>query len=280
MLATLSACRAEPKVTIDLRLLDRVPVVPLHIAEGVDEQSSRHTATGLLQSDGTILTCSHALPRNRNEGRIRITGPWITYHVQSSGDDLSFDFPRWSETDPPSALNDWAVITTDPPIDAKTLFFSPLSVAISTTPPEIGETVYLVGYTVETTASNPNGQFVRYWVPMIVVTPPSHIREALGNTVLWLRPPSNATLLSPPQAEQSATAPSTHSELNTGTGHLLHSLRNGFSGAPVLRVQRNPNDTLTTPPKLEVCAVFHGMGNNGHDTIGVAIVPKFFATRK
>ena len=174
----IAGCRAPgrgPGVAFDLRLLDRAPVVPIQMREG--------NATGLLRPDGSVLTCSHVVPRGHAQGEVRITGPWIRFSVPESGDHLARTWGDWSAAEPPDPLDDWAILVTDPPIDARQIFAAPLELRLSRDPPHIGETVYLVGYTVE------GGRFIRYWVTLAVVPPPGDRRSSTPAHVIWLPTP-------------------------------------------------------------------------------------------
>lgn len=262
----LAGCRAEPVIAIDLRILDSIPVVPLQISGSDESHSLRHSATGLLLGDGSVLTCSHALPRGVRGGggggggalgRVRVTGPWINYDVKSRGT-YRGDGSSWMDDAPPESLDDWAVITLDPPVDPAQFVQPTVAYHVSFEAPRVGETVYLVGYTVEPVEGSSEGAFIRYWVPLIVVSPPSNARS-LGESVVWLRGPSE------PFAQTQAPAYG---------GRPLASLRHGFSGGPVLRVRPGG----LGGPTLEVCAILHGKALQ-RDDLGVAIVPKSFEHR-
>ncbi len=138
----LAGCRAEPTVEIDLRSLDSVPVVPLHFSEGADETDSlRHSATGLLLGDGTVLTCAHTVPDHLPQGRVRVTGPWINYKLRTRGTYRGDASVAWKDTEPPESLDDWAVIALDPPVEPAQVVHSAHSCTLSFEPPPVGETV-------------------------------------------------------------------------------------------------------------------------------------------
>jgi hypothetical protein len=238
-----------------------VPVVPLQFGEENGAPGARHGATGLLRPVGTVLTCSHAVPGGGSDGKIRITGPWIDYRITGRGDEPGGLSGTWTDADPPISLDDWAVIAPEPAIDASGIFVPLLRVGVSSEPPRLGETVYLVGYTVEEVEGDPNGWFVRYWVPLVVVAPPRSVSESLGGSVVWLQAGSQPFTETP-----GARSP--------GAGRPSNALKPGFSGAPVLRLRRGEGGA-----ELEVCAVFHGV-TRGRDDIGVAIVPRLFGEQR
>ncbi|MBK9187710.1 MAG: trypsin-like peptidase domain-containing protein [Phycisphaerales bacterium] len=260
MLLILGGCRAEPAVEIDLRVLDSIPVVPLQFSDGADETASlRHSATGLLLGDGIVLTCAHTLPSERQHGRVRVTGPWISYEVRTRGSYRGDGSEPWKDTEPPESLDDWAVITLDPPVEPAHVILSSQVCPLTFEPPSVGETVYLVGYTVEPVEGSPDGAFVRYWVPLLVVPAPTNVRSAFESSVVWLRGPSR---------------PFAQTQVHAYGGKPLASLRQGFSGAPVLRVR----DDGAGGVRLEVCAILHGRALR-RDDLGVAIVPARFEVR-
>ena len=239
----------EPVVTIDLRVLDRVPVFPLVIAEGDDVKLSlKHGATGMLREDGTIITCSHFIPRGYAHGRLCVTGPWIGYQVLDSGDGLSVKWSSWSEEAPLPVTQDWAVLQPSPPIDVAQFLSDPVFVLAGTSPPQVGETLYLVGYTLHPDSPRNRPRFARFWVPLLVVSTPESL-TALGRAVASVQ-----------TASQPYPEPTANHALGSGTPSSV--LRPGFSGSPVLRSLGDG--------RFEQCAIYHGLVQ-GRDDIGIVL---------
>ena len=111
-------------------------------------------------------------------------------------------------------------------------FESPLNPAPSPDPPRVGETVYIVGYSVD------DRQFTRYWVPAVVVDTPAAEYRAFGESVIWLRaaPPGPGAAQHPGAARGAG---------RTGT------IRHGLSGSPVLRHRGDGS--------LELCGLLVGV---------------------
>jgi hypothetical protein len=237
----LAGCAPRPRV--DLNLLDHVPVVPLQMATGC--------GTGLLLPSGEVLTCSHILPRGLEQGDVRITGPWIRYHANRSGDNLRERWTTWEDGRPSNATNDWALIVPDPPVKADDIFFPPAKVDLVTDLPRVGETVYIVGYTVQGTGQ---GRFVRYWTPMLVVRPPRSRYAAFGPQLIWLRSGSY---------DQTAADAEAGALINNSGEGRLGPIRKGFSGAPVLRHLGGG--------RFEVCALFVDAEFKGESATGIGI---------
>ncbi|MGH7131086.1 MAG: hypothetical protein ACREJO_03980 [Phycisphaerales bacterium] len=239
----------EPTVTIDLQTLDRVPVFPLIVAEGDDTRISlKHSATGTLRSDGTVVTCSHFIPRNHAHDMVSITGPWIDYQVLESGDGLGISWSTWSEEAPPLVSQDWAILQPNPSVVVATYFPDTLFAPTSARPPRVGETLYLVGYTVDPKSPEGRPRFARFWVPLLVVPTPESLGK-FGDAVAWVQTASQ------PYAE----SPSPRA---TGGGSPSTVLRPGFSGSPVLRSLAGGH--------LEQCAIYHG-SVQGRDDIGIVV---------
>lgn len=223
-------CRAvEPEVAIDLRRLDGAPVVPI--------QSRTGSFTGTLRPDGTLLTCSHGIPRSERDGDLWVAGAWVRYHVLASGDDLAEAWTFQSEP-PRRARDDWALIRTEPRLDPGAVFHPPLALGLSALPPRVGETVYVVGYTVESTHDASSGStrdLERYWVPAIAVEEirPAHDEEPTG---IWIQASSTPVEFAADELSDRPTA-----------GRPLAGMRRGFSGSPVIRVNAQH--------ELEVCAI-------------------------
>jgi hypothetical protein len=226
----LLGCRASgPEVSIDLRRLDGAPVVPI--------QSKTGSFTGTLRPDGTLLTCSHGIPRHERDGDLCVAGAWVRYHVVASGDDLAVEWHVQSEP-PRRAPEDWAVITTEPRIDPAFVFHPPLALELSTLPPRVGETVYLVGYTVESTREGRSGSgqnLKRYWVPALAIEEIHDASEAEAHGV-WIEASSEQVEFAAGELSERSTA-----------GRPLAGMRRGFSGSPVMRVNAQQ--------QLEVCAI-------------------------
>lgn len=203
----LSGCAAtdkEPGPYSIAALVDRLPVVPIQTHQG--------NGTGLLLADGSVLTCSHVFPRGEVQGAIRVTGPWISYRVEKSGDQLSGTWSAWSAGSARDVQNDWTIFAPSSPVIAETLFNDPIRVVLSPAPPARGDSLFLVGYTVE------GGRFERCQVPLQVVEPP--VRELAGSA-FGVKAISGKAVR--------AHAP--------GAAVLRDHLSLGFSGAPIWRVR-------------------------------------------
>jgi hypothetical protein len=222
-----------PRADFEFHVLDQIPVVPV--------QTKDSNCSGLLLRDGTILTCSHVIPRNESEGPIRVTGPWIRYNVTSSGDHLATAWGDRSRHGVPAEFDDWAYIRTEPSLRPELIFGDLISPQQSAAPPRIGETLVVLGYSVE---QGEESRFVRYWLPVEVVAP-ALPREG---TVFWLKARPGSMLQ--------------RSDCN-GSARLASSFKSGFSGAPVLRPQKDGS--------MEVCAILVAAERATSPSLAVAI---------
>ena len=83
----LGGCHADGgglRVDLDLRVLDRVPVVPIQTPTGF--------GTGLLLPDGRAVTCSHIFPRGQHDLEARIAGRQVRCRILQSGDGLKHEW--------------------------------------------------------------------------------------------------------------------------------------------------------------------------------------------
>lgn len=244
VLLLLGACRAEPKIELDLRQLDTVPVVPLVMKQGA--------SSALIRPDGRLLTCSHAIGRGEAAGETMVAGIAMNYAVLASGDGLAVQWRTWNRNEPQRHDLDWALLSVDQPVSMAG-FVAPGEVALSVKRPEVGETLYLVGYTVEGT------QLVRYWAVFVVVPKPSGDFTA-EESLVWIRAGSGAS-----EAErQAAVVPAW-----PGAGRLTRGLMKGLSGSPILR-----HTKVGGVDRLEACGIFVGAGtmeNGKASDYGVAI---------
>jgi hypothetical protein len=247
MLVLLAGCRAKPVVAIDPRILDCVPVVAI-VLDG-----NRHS-TGLLLDYGTVLMSSHALPDDEDRGKAEVSGFEVEYRVASRG---SFRGSIDRKLQPaPGPLEDWAVITPDPPIARDRVVGCTVPLVVSFEPPRFGETVYYVGYTAEPEAGSNDRLLVRYWVPFVVTNPPWNFRSSFGDSVFWLQAPSRRFVRD-------------HLSTYNMLGRPLDEARPGFSGGPLLRLG---HDSLGNA-RLEVCGVMQGRRRGAGD-LGLAVVPR------
>lgn len=252
LLLWLGGCRAQPLVTIDPRMLDCVPVVAMAFRDAGN-------ATGLVLDDGTVLTCSHALPAEAGISRVQVNGVEHNYHVVGRG--LPAAMGSWKVEQPPVSLDDWSVIALDQPIKAGSVVGCTVPCVLAFEPPRIGETVYLVGYTAEMTHDPNESLFVRYWVPLVVVPAPRGFPANLASSVVWMRTASRR-YASPDQSLQQMWS------------RPLNEVRPGFSGSPVLRVGYDEAGEA----RFEVCAILHGKAHGRTDYVA-AIVPVYAASQ-
>lgn len=252
LLIVLGGCRAQPSVTIDPRTLDCVPVVALAFRDAGN-------ATALVLDDGTLLTCSHALPPEAGSCRVQVNGVEHNYHIVGRG--LPAAVGSWKVKQPPVSLDDWAAISLDQPMNAASVVGCTVPCVLAFEPPRVGETVYLVGYTAEFRGAPGDSLFVRYWVPLIVVPAPRGFPAGLSESVVWLRTGSRK-FASPDQSIQRMWS------------RPLNEVRPGFSGAPVLRVGHDASGEV----RFEVCAILPGKAD-GRSDYGAAIVPGYAASR-
>jgi hypothetical protein len=245
----LAACAAQPRVDIDLRMLDGVPAVPIETRTGI--------CTGLLMDDGQLLTCSHGIPRGEAGGEMVVAGLATRYTVIRSGDNLERTWSSWHGKVPAALDQDWSLISTQPGVDPRQVFSvlvpAPLSAVAA---PKPGDTVYIVGYTAR--SQSPSGSYagylVRHWVPMLVVEPPGHY-AADHQPIIWLTTGSSGAAYMSTPTSTAETA-----------GHPDSLASHGYSGAPVLRKRSDG--------KLETCAIMVAGDNktgDGRGTFAVAI---------
>lgn len=233
-----SAPAREAGSAFDAALADRLPVVPV--------QTSAGNGTGLLLPDGSVLTCSHVIPRRRPQGKVRVTGAWIDYQVESCGDGLATRWTEWSPTDAPAIDKDWADISTSPSVSGAALFADPPAMHWTARPPRRGDTLFLVGYTVE------EDRFVRCWIDLEVVEVGVKPGTASEHS-FWVRATGRSN-------RARGDAP--------GATVERCGLSLGFSGAPVMR--------LTESRQVEICGMLAAaeLDSSGRPTrLGVAISP-------
>lgn len=248
LLLWMGGCRAQPLVTIDPRALDCIPVVVLAFpGTGI--------ATGLVLDDGTVLTCSHALPPEAQDGSVQVHGVLYNYHVVGRGAPEGVE--SWRVNQPPASLDDWAVISLNRPMNAASVVGCAVPCVLVFEPPRIGETVYLVGYTAEMRSAPGETWFVRYWIPLVVVPAPKGFPATLASSVVWLQTTSRKSASPDPSVQPSQSRP-------------LHELRLGFSGSPILRLGYDSAGEA----RFEVCAILHSK-SDGRTDHGSAIVPTY-----
>jgi hypothetical protein len=263
LLLLTASCAPAPRIAIDLRALDGVPVLPLQTDTGV--------SSALLLEDGTVLTCSHGIPRGHETGELCLGGFWTRYHVAMSGDNLATHWDVWKGKVPDGMHGDWSHVTLTPAVRPSDFFHPPFPVTPSPRPPQPGETVYVVGYTIE---PDPNGtpeaphHAVRHWVPLIVTPPPTRSLAETAEPVVWVRtgPEEDLPELPPPASPQG--------------GRPGAFLARGFSGTPLLR----PIASADGRPAFEACGVLVAAdreddADRGHFGLAVPIPAAYFAGR-
>lgn len=240
--AWIGGCVSEPKphVEFDLSVLDRVPVFPL---TGTLADTPRAVCTGLLLPDGTILTCSHGLTREKTQGYGYFAGYPIKYRVLRSGDQLRAMWLSPDPAHPPEATGDWALLSSDPRIRSRYVSEGFVDVPLSDRPPSPGETLFVVGYTL----TDADEYYDRVWAPVLVVARP-------GEDSVWLKG------LVPEDLRKI----SRYSGRPAGAGRPGMQQK-GLSGSPVIR--RSPDG------RLEACGLWIAgqFDEDGRARIGVAI---------
>ncbi len=157
-------------------------------------------STALLGEDSTLVTVSHAIPRGEFSGPAEVSSASYTYNVLTSGDGLQRSWTVWDDTIADLGQGqDWAKLSLSPALTPGAVFHSPATITWSSQPPLVGEQLVLVGYTME------GDVLQRYWVPVQVIASPAQFQVLDAGHHVWFR---------------------------TLTGK---NLRNGFSGAPLLR---------------------------------------------
>lgn len=180
-------------------------------------QSDAGIAAGLILEDGTVVSCLHVLSHESTVGQIVIMGHPVFYEIVARGDAHKETWSRWErgESQPPQLEQDWVMLRTEPELAASHWRPRPEYLNISNGAPAPGDRVYLIGYAAV------DGEISRFQSAFRVISrPKTYASASASNGIFWLR-----TL------EGSA-------------------LRQGFSGAPILR--RNRDD------QWEICGIFVG----------------------